>query len=163
MKKHLKFLFLLTFFQETSAYQLADISFVLADTDLLKEIGVIASDKGPVEEKAKLKEKIELVISLLENEKELTKIPVKMIFDKEKKQIVACALPIVAVCSDFFYPIVSLEDDEAFQMVVFIDSYLSNDLKEKEYGRVVLKNSIELQDEDAFDVATLTKKLQTLN
>jgi hypothetical protein len=53
-------IFLLLSFQEAFAYQLADISFVLADEKLLEEIGVITPvDKKMVEEKTELKEKVE--------------------------------------------------------------------------------------------------------
>jgi|GEM_PF-4100197 len=53
-------IFLLLSFQEAFAYQLADISFVLADEKLLEEIGVITpADKKTVEEKTELKEKVE--------------------------------------------------------------------------------------------------------
>lgn len=77
---------------------------MFADEELLQEIGVIAPvDKKSVEEKAKLKERIELVISILEYEKELTKVPTKVTFDK-KKQIVSSGLE-SSGCCDFSYPI----------------------------------------------------------
>ena len=162
-KKTIRTLFLLTVFQGAFAYQMADISFVLADDTLLEEIGVIASvDKKSVEEKVKLKERIELVISVLEHEKELSKSPVKVTFDKKKKQIISSLLDSLVACSDFSYSIVCLEDGEALQMAVFISSYLSRDTTKKEYGRIVLKNITGLEDEDALDVASLTKKLNTL-
>ena len=163
MKKTIRTFFLLTVFQPAFGYHLGDISFIFADEALLKEIGVSVSvDKKSVEEKAKLKERIELVISILEQEKELSKSPVKVTFDKKKKQIVSSALDSWTTCSDFSYSIVCLEDGEALQMAVFISSYLNRDSKKNEYGRIVLKNITDLQDEDALDVASLTKKLNTL-
>jgi len=162
MKKTVRALFLAVTFQGIYAYQMMDISFVFADEALLEEIGVITRvDKKSVEEKTKLKERIELVISILEHEKELTKVPTKVTFDKKKKQIVSSGLELFA-CSDFSYPIIVLEDGEALQMAVFISSYLSRDSKKKEYGRIVLKNITDLKDEDILDGATLTKKLKAL-
>ena len=60
MKNKIRILFLLTFFQQVCAYHLADISFVFADEDLLREIGVLDSaDKQSIEEETEVKEKIE--------------------------------------------------------------------------------------------------------
>ena len=56
MKKIIGTLFLLTVFQGVCSYLIADISFILADEELLKEIGVIASAEESVEEEAAKKE-----------------------------------------------------------------------------------------------------------
>jgi hypothetical protein len=72
-KTPLKFLLLgCCVFQVASAYQMADISFVLADKALLEEIGVITPvDKILVTEETSLQEEDELLLGVEEQDKEV--------------------------------------------------------------------------------------------
>lgn len=158
-KKIIRAFVLLIFSSQAGAYQIADITFVLGDAALLEEIGAIEPRSNNQDsEKAKLKERIEFIISVLAYQKTFP----QLWFNKKKNQIISNPLGSLVASSDFSYQITFLNDDEALQMAVFMSSYLSSDSEKKEYGCAGLKSVIELEDKDVLDAATLTKKLVVL-